>query len=48
MFNNFFFQNTVSLRGNVKNTIIAGQTADDNVVRRMPFACWTTKATNTH
>jgi len=26
----------------------ARQTADDNVTRRMPFACWITKATDTH
>jgi hypothetical protein len=26
----------------------AGQTADDNTIQRMRFACWITKATNTH
>jgi hypothetical protein len=24
------------------------QTTDDNIIRRMRFACWITKATNTH
>jgi hypothetical protein len=26
----------------------AGQDADDNIIRRMLFACWITKATDTH
>jgi len=26
----------------------AGQTTDDNLIRRMRFACWVTNATNTH
>jgi hypothetical protein len=26
----------------------ARQDADDNIIRRMRFACWITKATNTH
>jgi hypothetical protein len=26
----------------------AGQATDDNVIRRMRFACWITKATDTH
>jgi hypothetical protein len=26
----------------------AGQATDDNIVRRMRFACWIPKATNTH
>jgi hypothetical protein len=25
-----------------------GQTTDDNIIRRMRFACWITKATDTH
>ena len=25
----------------------AGQATDDNIVRRMRFACWTSNATNT-
>jgi hypothetical protein len=27
---------------------IAGQATDDNIIRRMRFACWITKATDTH
>jgi len=26
----------------------AGQATDDNMIRRMRFGCWITKATNTH
>jgi hypothetical protein len=26
----------------------ARQATDDNIIQRMRFACWTTKATNTH
>jgi hypothetical protein len=26
----------------------AGQATDDNIIRRMRFACWITKATETH
>jgi hypothetical protein len=26
----------------------ARQAADDNIIRRMRFACWITKATDTH
>jgi hypothetical protein len=26
----------------------ARQTTDDNIIRRMRFACWITKATDTH
>ena len=26
----------------------AGQATDDNIIRRMRFACWITKATDTH
>jgi hypothetical protein len=26
----------------------AGQATDDNIIRRMLFACWITKATDTH
>jgi hypothetical protein len=24
------------------------QATDDNIIRRMPFACWITRATDTH
>ena len=26
----------------------AGQATDDNIIQRMHFACWITKATDTH
>jgi hypothetical protein len=26
----------------------AGQATDDNIIRRMRFVCWKTKATDTH
>jgi hypothetical protein len=26
----------------------AGQSTDDNIIRRVCFACWITKATDTH
>ena len=26
----------------------AGQATDDNIIRRMRFACWITKTTDTH
>jgi hypothetical protein len=31
-----------------KNTVLATETTDDNVLRSMRTACWTTKATDTH
>jgi hypothetical protein len=31
-----------------KNYGTAGQATDDNITRRMRFACWITKATDTH
>jgi hypothetical protein len=30
-----------------ENMGTAGQAADDNIIRRMRFACWVTKATDT-
>ena len=35
------------LRDNVEKYGRAGQATDDNIIRRMRFACWITKATNT-
>jgi hypothetical protein len=32
----------------VKKCCSAKQATDDNIIRRMRFACWITKATNTH
>jgi len=33
---------------NVEKYGTAGQATGDNIIRRMPFACWITKATDTH
>jgi len=33
---------------NVEKYCTDGQATDDNTKRRMHFACWITKATNTH
>jgi hypothetical protein len=32
----------------VEKYCTAGQATDDNIIRRMHFACWITKATDTH
>jgi hypothetical protein len=32
----------------VENSCTGGQATDDNIVRRMRFACWIAKATDTH
>jgi len=32
----------------VEKYCIAGQATDDSIIRRMCFACWMTKAKNTH
>ena len=47
MFNNFF-PTVVPFIDNVKKCCTAGQATDDNIIRRMRFACWITKATDTH
>jgi hypothetical protein len=43
-----FFRKSYRLWDNVKNYGIAGQATDGNIIRRMRFACWITKATDTH
>jgi hypothetical protein len=48
MFNNFFFRKSFRLWDNVEEYCIARQATDDNIIRRMRFACWITKATDTH
>jgi hypothetical protein len=48
MFNNFFFRKSCCLRDNVAKYCTARQATDDNIIRRMRFACWITKATDTH
>ena len=46
MFNNFSQNRAVW--DNVEKYGTAGQATDDNIIRRMRFACWITKATDTH
>jgi hypothetical protein len=48
MFNNFFFRKSCRLWENVEKYGTAKQATDDNIIRRMRFACWITKSTNTH
>jgi hypothetical protein len=45
MFNDFFSLNRVY---NLEKCCRSRQATDDTIIRRMPFACWITKATNTH
>jgi hypothetical protein len=45
MFNNFFFFNRAVYVGKYGT---ARQATHDNMIRRMRFACWITKATDTH
>jgi hypothetical protein len=47
MFNNCFLK-IVPFWDNVKKYDRAGQVTDDNIIWHMPFACWITKATDTH
>jgi hypothetical protein len=49
MFSNFFFfQKSCRLWDNVEKYGRARQATDGNIIRRMRFACWVTKATDTH
>jgi hypothetical protein len=43
----FFFSKIVPLCDNVEKYDGVTQATDDNTIRRMRFACWITKATNT-
>jgi hypothetical protein len=43
-----FFRRSCRLWDNVGKCGRARQATDDNIIRRMRFACWTTKATDTH
>jgi hypothetical protein len=43
-----FFRKSRRLWDNVEKYGRSGQATDDNTIRRMRFACWITKATNTH
>ena len=47
MFNNFF-RKSCRFLGNVEKCGIAGEATDDNIIRRMRFAYWTSEATKTH
>jgi hypothetical protein len=47
MFNNFS-RKSCRLWDNVEKYGTAGQATDDNIIRRMRFACWITKATDTY
>jgi hypothetical protein len=48
MFNNFFSRKSCCLWHNEEEYGGAGQATADNTIRRMRFACWITKATDTH
>jgi hypothetical protein len=48
IFNILFFQKISRLLDNVENYCRAGQATDDNIIRRMRFAFWIDKATETH
>ena len=43
----FFFRKLWHVRDNVEKYDGAGQTTDDNIIRRMRFTCWINKATHT-
>jgi hypothetical protein len=43
-----FFPKSYRLWNNVEKYGRARQATDDNIIRRMRFACWITKATDTH
>jgi hypothetical protein len=43
-----FFRKSCRLWDNVEKFGRARQATDDNIIRRMRFACWITKATDTH
>jgi hypothetical protein len=43
-----FFLKSCCLWDNVEKYVTARQATDDNIIRRMRFECWITKATDTH
>ena len=47
MYNFFFFRKSCRLCDNVEKYCRAGQATGNNIIRRMRFACWITKATQT-
>jgi len=48
VFGSFFPRKLCRLWDNVETRCTARQSTDDNIIRRMRFACWVSKATNTH
>jgi hypothetical protein len=48
MFSNFFSGKSCPVWNNVVKSCTAGQATDDSIIRRMRFACWINKATDTH
>jgi len=46
--NFFFFPKLCPLRDNVEKYGTAGQATDENIIRRMRFACWINKAADRH
>jgi len=44
----FFPPDFLPFRKYMQKYVIAGQATDDNIILRMCFACWITKATGTH
>jgi hypothetical protein len=45
---NTFFRKSCRLRDNVEKYGTARQATDNNIIGHMRFACWVTKATDTH
>ena len=43
-----FFPTVAPFLDNAEKQGTARQATDDNIIRRVPFACWITKATDTH
>jgi len=48
MFNNVFFLKIVPFMRQCGKNMVEPEATDDNRIRCMRFACWITKATNTH
>jgi hypothetical protein len=44
----FLFRKLGQLCSNVEKYSTARQATDDNIIQRMRFVCWITKATGTH
>jgi hypothetical protein len=47
MFNNFFSEDSAVYETMWKKYGTVGQATDNNIIWRMRFACWVTKATDT-